>query len=160
MFRRIVAIFVVVGFIAGQWLAIPHSHGAATRILGHSHSSSPHIHLSWFFGDCHAHEHAHHGHGHGKCGPEHRESSPLSPAVADGTDHDSDALYISIGNSSVGSPTRGGHSSVTTAKSLLVLTPVLVTSSKVLGLESGRLHPPEVRAPNCALYLTLRTLRI
>lgn len=160
MFRRIVAIFVTVGFISGQWLAVPHAHGEATQDSGHRHSTSPHVHLSWFSADSTAHEHAHHGHDHGDC--QHGPKETRRPAVAAvvGTNHDADALYVSVSDSILGSAAGDGYLSLTMAKALPALALIPVGGDSPLGFGSCRQEMPEFRAPNCALYLQLRTLRI
>lgn len=156
MFRRIVAIFVIVGFIASQWLALPHAHGATAHASEHSHSTAPHIHLSWF---CEGHPHEH-GHPHGNCDHEHDESgtAPASSFV-DGLDHDADAFYLSSETSHPGSNNRDSHSSLDVTKVLLAVATISDNAAE-LGLVTYRQYPPEFRAPNCALYLQLRTLRI
>jgi hypothetical protein len=160
MFHRIVVIFVIGGFIAGQWLAVPHAHGEATRASGHHCSSSPHLHLSWFSVGCPDREDAHHGHEHGDCHRGPRESRQPAITVEHGTDHDADALYIAVADSTLGPTARDGHSSLTVTKALLALAPIPVGSSSTFGFCSCRQETPEFRAPKYALYLQLRTLRI
>ena len=163
MFRRIVATFVIVGFLAGQWAAVPHAHAGASQAPRHAHSTTPHVHLSWFCGDCPGHEHSHCGHDHGDCTHEHHESSPVpSVSFGSGNDHDADALYLPTGTPSAGSSDRGNAGSFKSrvTKAWLAAFVILNCSVADLGQVNFRRHPPETRAPNCALYLVQRTLRI
>lgn len=160
MFRRCISTFVIVGLFASQWAAIPHAHGGMEH--GSGHSSTPHLHLSWFRADRVAHEHSHGGHDHGHSHHKHPDTSPApSDSLADGSDHDADALYLSAGTPSSGSSDRGSSSFKSQVTQTLATVFAISAGNAAYSAQVNfRQHPPEARARDCALFLELRTLRI
>ncbi len=147
MFRRIISTFVLLGFLGGQSAAIPHAHGGSEPS---GHDSTPHIHI----GHCHHHCHSHCGHKHS-----HRSEKPAGNSFKSSNDHDTDAIYLPHGTSSVIRSAEG-------SQSLQLLTALLPASVVVDHVATDaaqvgfRQHLGETCAPNCALYLELRALRI
>ena len=161
MFRRFLTIFVIVGFLAGQWAAVPHAHAGASQAPGHVHSAAPHLHLSWFFADGHPHEHSHSGHDHGDC--DHHEPIPVpTNSWGDGENHDADAFYLPTGTPLAGSSDRGRVASWEWQATQALPAVFAISDSRAAdrGQVNFRRYPPETRARQCALYLELRTLRI
>jgi len=163
MFRRLLAIFVVIGFSTSQWAALPHAHGPMSQAAEHNHAATPHLHLSWLHEDAHAHRHSHGGHYH--IHRDHRHSEPGQIPVSllmNGDDHDADAVYLPTGAPSVASADRA--SAISFKLQLTQALPILFAISDLATADSGQdkfqRYSPDARAPNCALYLQLRTLRI
>jgi hypothetical protein len=148
MFRSLVSIAVLVGFIAGQLAAMPHAHAFATVAEQHRHDSRPHVHL----GHSHGHGHRH------QC-----DSHDNEPVVPDGgSTHDADATYlppthlpatIPVSVEKAGQDHRAqiGHWVSTFFSCALQIKP---------SIGHACWHPPDADAPSCALFLKLRTLRI
>jgi len=146
MFRRCISILLLLGFVASQLAAVPHAHAGRSDA---GHDAHPHVHLAWF---CHDH--------HGEREHDH-DSHESTPGRSIGTDreHDCDAVYLSrnpLRNQSV-------ETAVSDMRSTAVATlPVAVPSSFLLSEQPSPVAADALpsRAPNCALYLTLRALRI
>lgn len=163
MLRRIVSTCVLIGFIASQWAAVPHMHAHETDAK-HGHTS-PHMHLSWFGSSTHMH-----GHEHGPGGTHHHQaavpndSSAATPSdqATGEDDHDGDAVYLP------GGVPRATTTSIAEALALkgqaahlalLAYDPGFAAELSATCCTASR-RPPDERHPGCALYLTLRTLRI
>ncbi|MEX2025830.1 MAG: hypothetical protein WEH44_00995 [Pirellulaceae bacterium] len=147
MFRRLVAILTLLGFFAGQLAMVPHAHAAGSPDEQRQHSSRPHIHVG---GHGHAHDHSH-------TTPASDRSS-LGDIGAPGLDHDADAIYLSDGNSTLGTA-RDERVVITT----IVLSADLLTGSWQPLAQQGLavpFHPPDRFPAGSKLFLTLRTLRI
>jgi hypothetical protein len=94
MYRRLVSISMLAGFLMAQWAAMPHGHAHREPL---NHDASPHVHLSAVSGSSHSHEHRH-AHGAGQVNGHaadmaHEQVAPngdLSPV----SDHDDDAVYL------------------------------------------------------------------
>ncbi|HUE74253.1 MAG TPA: hypothetical protein VMP01_25455 [Pirellulaceae bacterium] len=145
MFRRCVAAFVLLGFLAGQLAMVPHAHAAGSPDAQRQHSTRPHFHVGG-----HAHDHSH--------APPAGERSPLDWISAPGHDHDADAIYLSDGNSTLGTA-RDERVAITT----IVLSADLLTGSwQPLAQQDLAVpfHPPDPFPAGRKLFLTLRTLRI
>src|SRR5882724_3954977 len=81
MFRSLVSIAVLLGFVAGQLAALPHAHAFASLAEQRQHDARPHVHV----GHSHGHEHDHH----------HDSPSGEQEVPNDRSDgHDADALYL------------------------------------------------------------------
>ena len=164
MLRRFVAIIVTVGFSTSQWVALPRAHGAMPQGMEHSHSTTPHLHLSWFHEGTHAHGHSHGGHHHVHHDHQHSEPDQIpDSSLVNGEDHDTDALYLPTGTSSGATSTdRVGAASFKwqLTKALLEVFAISDLATADSGQVKSQRYAPDARAPNCALYLQLRTLRI
>jgi hypothetical protein len=154
---RAITILVLLGYLAGQMAAMPHAHATAHA----DHPWQPHVHLS-VDDAAHVH-HSHDGRHHHDDG---RHDDDIDPPNANGAlvaaeDHDADAVYVSA---VVQATSRSGVDSGIHAKCLSpqatpadVCIAALEWVSKALALSdcaSGIIEP------HCALYLSLRTLRI
>jgi hypothetical protein len=145
MFRRLVASLTLLGFFAGQLALVPHAHAARSRDEQRQHSSRPHFHVGG-----HAHNHSH-------TTPA-GERSPLDWIGAPGHDHDADAIYLSEGNSTLGTA-RDERVAIAT----IGLSADLLTGSWQPPSPQGLavpFHPPDPFPAGSKLFLTLRTLRI
>lgn len=158
MFRRIVTILVITGFVATQWAATPHVHAFLTAAQQREHDATGHIHL---------HGHGVHHHGHSHVHPRHRhendeslisEESNEAPlgSVSEQSGHDSDAVY---------SVTQV----LSTAKAQKVPVDQPCLQFVVWDLKPIRdsaangsipWHPPDGVSDGSDRYLALRTLRI
>lgn len=144
MFRHILSTLALVGFIASQWAAMPHAHGGSE---GAAHSAVPHVHTS---SHSHRHGHGHHHH------PTHHKHRPNGNGVQDGTNHDSDAIYLPMSTPTVH---RGGDIFLNLQALLALLLPADFSTTNEMThiLES---HLSQECKPSCARYLQLRALRI
>lgn len=163
MFRRIVSTCVLIGFIAGQWAAVPHTHAHETD-AEHGHSC-PHVHLSWFGGSTHEHVHVHGSgaahHHHAAVSSEDSAGTPKAPS-ANGDDHDEDAVYLP------GEVPRAASRSVDQSLTLKWQAAQMALVAYDTGLvgdfsltrciQSSR--APDEMYSGCALYIALRALRI
>src|SRR5262245_28768494 len=148
MFRSLVTIAVLMGFVAGQLAAMPHAHSFASLTEQRQHDARPHVH----FGHSHTH-----GHGH------HHDAHDDEPAVPDrGSSHDTDAIFLpptylpatgSVAVAKAGQDHRAqiGHWVVT-------LLACAFQDRPIVG--SVPWHPPDAGAASCALFLKLRNIRI
>lgn len=149
MFRRIVSILVLLGFIAGQSAVMPHAHGGLEPV---GHDATPHIHLSLHHSHSHchgSHKHSHHSH----------QPSPAGQLCKAVVDHDADAIYLPTVTPFVerGSDELSGLQ----IQFALLLTSVAIDLSAADAQQASfGHHPQDICAPNCALYLQLRALRI
>lgn len=149
MFRRLVALLTLLGFFAGQLAMVPHAHAAGWP--DEQHSTKPHIHVG---GRGHDHSHAR---GHHHATPA-RDRSPQEGIGGPGHDHDADAIYLSDGNSTLGTA-RDERVVITT----IGLSADLVTGNWQSLAQQGLavpFHPPDPFPAGSKLFLTLRTLRI
>jgi hypothetical protein len=142
MFRSCVSLLVLFGFTANQWAAIPHAH-AGSQPTGHD--ATPHIHL---------HTHSHGGHTHS-----HRQHRPVGSSIEGTDNHDADAIYLPT----LTPPTVRGGDGWLALEFVTAMVPNSVAANSIgTGVGQSNLGPIplEMCAPNCALYLTLRALRI
>jgi hypothetical protein len=146
--------------LASQLAVSAHAH-AGSSSLDHR-SRQPHIHVSRA-----EHHHAHHSHTHAHGVIQHRHtggrvSAPNPFGLIDPFhDHDSDAIYLpttvqaGVRNSATGSGADQDQSA---------LVPAMVAKSKIAVSQptqgDGRRPSIAASVPHCALYLTLRSLRI
>lgn len=153
MVRRSISLLVLVAFAVTQWAAIPHAHEG---LEGDKHGTIPHVHLACLCG----HDHHQHDHGHTHCGHEDHHAETVGQISLAGVPagHDDDAVYLpSLTTSTVRSGDRTAWLSaaplwVTVAP---LQAPAKLTEDSFL-VDSG----PPLRGGTCALYLSLRTLRI
>ena len=157
MFRRCISTLVLIGFVAGQVAALPHTHAGLSPEEQLQHDSRPHLH----FGNSeHSHNSSHDGQS-----PRHSHEKAVgveSPGFTVGgpcSDHDDDAIYF-----------PGCGSSLLVAQDQRTATtfdpsPSTASGSGAVCLpmeprcDSIPLHPPNGSLGG-KLYLTLRTLRI
>jgi len=143
MLRRCISLLLVIGFIAGQLAPVPHAHGAGDAAV---HDARPHVHLAWF---CHDHEHEQHDHGHQTAPPR---------SLYPGCDHDSDAVYFD--SNPIPNRIAGPDLAKVTSEPIAPLYLAVSTCTPTDRPSAMWAHTPSLRAPDCALYLTLRALRI
>jgi hypothetical protein len=152
MFRRIVSIFAIIGFVAGQLAAMPHAHAGMTMAGQAQHDATPHVH-------CHGgHSHSHsHGHVHSHVAE--REAPSVLPAfdVSEGS-HDDDAVYLPGKMNSAPSAKNASAKAATDASLVAYLHTSAINWPKPFTLD--RWHPPDSALDLSGLYLTLRNLRI
>lgn len=154
MIRRGLAMLAICGFAVGQLAAVPHAH--APHEQARRHSMAPHLHLSWLGGERHDHAHpgcddeAHHDHG-----PAPHRGSFLK------SEHDDDAIYLS--------PVVAGRliNAERAADMLTWSSPAspqadcaTANDIAIVASSAWREPRPDLTGGCCALYLTLRTLRI
>jgi len=148
MFRSLVTIAVLLGFVAGQLAAVPHAHAFASLAEQRQHEARSHVHL----GHRHTHGHGHHHDGH--------DDAPVVPDR--GNSHDTDAIYlppshlpatgsVAVGKAGQDHRFQSGHWVSTLISRAFQDKPIVGTVPW---------HPPDTGASSCALYLKLRTLRI
>jgi len=98
MYRRIVTLLLLPGFLLTQWASLGHFHGGDQPV---GHDLAPHFHVNAARHDHHHGGHHHHGHGH-KHHHHHDEDDrpdikgPQSPEPKPLSDHDADAVYVSV----------------------------------------------------------------
>lgn len=161
MFRRFVATFALVGYIAGQSAAVPHAHAGAMEAPGHT--VIPHVHLSRLSAQATAHGHSHGKHDHGHRHHTHQRPSPVPVKTVDGGDnHDADAFYLP---DVLGLTSPSDRASDESLKCPLAYEPAPTAAASLVSAADlsqlcGWQSPPESSAPHCALFLELRTLRI
>ncbi len=161
MSRRLIRLLLLLSYATGQLAALPHAHASQSS----EHGQRPHVHVGWLFsilagpgdssadqGHSHQHEHGHHSH-------EHSASDPLTSIAPVGDNHDDDSAYLP-------------GALVATKEVRGVDAPAYVYQPMAGAQESGDLiaglypiailpsAPAESTREHCALYLTLRTLRI
>lgn len=145
MFRRYISLLLLLGIFASQVASIPHAHSVAGA---GEHDDRSHVHLAWF---CHGHEHSGVDYDRSKTAP--------GRSIEHDGDHDADAIYLAMNPV----PGRAFGRELTAAKvAPFGPLPIAVPS----GLPFGDLPAVTwckslpLRAPDCALYLALRALRI
>jgi hypothetical protein len=162
MIRRGISIVVLLGYLAGQVVMVPHAHAGQSPVDGHS--LAPHVHVL-VCGICHQHHrHGHHGHGdapHEHAANDHTTSDSRQgdSVLADECDHDADAVYV---------PTviRAVRRAVeTNTVDVKAQPPTALSSCIAFGnfyQPSASLvsRYPDTAGRHCALYLTLGALRI
>jgi hypothetical protein len=162
MFRRILTALLIVGYVASQMAALPHAHAAEPA----GHGGRAHVHGDWLTRlagnntPSHSHHHAkgaghHHGHSRsqGNSTPAPEPAAPFEPA------HDDDCVYLP--------ELATGLNQVRPADELCQLGDSIAyideaaASAESFRLGVARRHlPPYKLVGHCALYLTLRILRI
>jgi hypothetical protein len=156
MVRRGISIVVLLGYLAGQLVVIPHAHAGQSP---HGHRSlEPHVHLSASV-ICHQHQHSHSTYEHGHSHHAKMDSSDGSKIFPAGIDHDADAVYVST---FVQATRRTATTSTIDAKGQLpaAFAPSLVLSNFNQAHSTCGRHYPNTTEPHCALFLTLGSLRI
>ena len=170
MIRRGISTFVLLGYLAGQLAMAPHAHAGGA---GHDASTwQPHIHLSKSGGDgpcCHHHSHCHHGDDHHHAHQDHclegcsqSDAAPRVKTLNTSSDHDADAVYVA---SCEQTAPRNEQSTFTDLDAASQQAAALVNAiDGIAGVPLGGTAVDQATAcasaPPCALYLTLRTLRI
>lgn len=163
MIRRGIATIVLFGYLAGQLAVVPHAHAGA---VGHDgHGWRPHVHVSTPDAQHHhhGHKHSHHGHYHGQGGHHHADESELdghSVLHAD-FDHDADAVYVlSVTQATSRTERTSGvdaeYSLPQQNSASIALGFVFPTADSLIGIHRA----PDTSGCHCALYLSLRNLRI
>jgi hypothetical protein len=157
MLYRASTILAILGYIAAQIAATPHAHSGVHQ--HHGHDSQPHVHLSG-----HDAAHSHHGHGHAHHhhhDSQSHDSSDDAATVIAAEGHDSDAVYLpsEIQITSRGEGVRGIQSTWL----LCHASPAFITfaypdcvSASLASINQAA----GTSARHCALYLSLRILRI
>ena len=162
MFRRWILWVLLVGYLAGQVVAVPYAH--ATMLTGHepTHASRTHLHSDWLVRLCtpaaradseHGHPHSHdsdcpcHEHDHHENG-----------------DHDRDSVYLpdfGIVHDVKAAVSPASHTSDAPVLNHSPGSQALVASlNELLHPSPPDGFPPEERFAGCQLFLKLRTLRI
>jgi hypothetical protein len=161
MFRRILSTLLIVGYVASQVAALPHEH--ASQPAGHG--ARPHVHGDWLAGlvsdvpsDRHhrngGHHHAHsHSHPHTKTTPTPAPAAPLEPA------HDHDCVYLPQPTTGL-NEARPADDSGQFGDCIASLDEVAASADSLILDSARRCLSPHWLKGHCALYLTLRTLRI
>ncbi|MDX1962005.1 MAG: hypothetical protein SFX18_02555 [Pirellulales bacterium] len=176
MFRCLVAILALVGFILGQWAAISHAHAGMQSA---DHSAMPHVHISWLMGENHEH-HADHGHCHGqhehrhatnghgehqdKYGySTHQEESTVPDTAIDHVEHHgADAIYLTSVTTTCEPTGRGSElvsQSPLASAGLLMQSAIFIPATNQWHNRDCKTMPKN-REHHCARFLELRTLRI
>ncbi len=151
MLRRGISLLLIIGFVANSLATMAHAHADGNAA---EHNARPHLHVSWFCGD----RGHHHGDGHGHHQHHHcQRAIPVDTIGADG-DHDSDALYVSSNPFGRTVVREGSRAKVGDVAQPDLAAPIAVDLfERQTPFSAESLH---TRAPACALYLTLRALRI
>lgn len=162
MLQRFLCAILLLGYVASQMAALPHAHASQPP----GHSSRPHLHSGWFMGLAHEARVHHHRHSHdaGEHGHQHSPSRhdfelPSNVAFAAEPGHDEDAVYVA---DAVQLGKVRAHTNLTTQlekSATTVIAPVVTPTEGQLFLWLPETAFPH-RPGGCALYLTLRTLRI
>lgn len=157
MLRRLIATCILMGMLAAQWAVVPHSHGSSTDP---SHDGSPHVHLALAERE-HSHSrHERHAHCHHAPTPA-DPAAPVGPVVDDADQHDADAVYLAEGDSpSAPVSAQKCLDQSPTAQPSALVTNVCDAVDCLTATAEAAATPFESRAPSCARFLTLRTLRI
>jgi hypothetical protein len=161
MFRRVVAILVLVGIAASQAATLPHTHTAALANDSHDHNGRPHFHFD-FLGHGHAHEPHGHPHGDGR-GHRHEPATrppaggPLAENGGGAPAHNDSAVYFLAGPllpASSGGPMVGPPELSAIAR-MPISDALLPDPSWAAG---GAWHPPDRCCSPGKLFLKLRVL--
>ena len=150
MFQRCVLTFLLVGYLAGQLAAVPHTH---EHEHDSEHGGRAHAHIGWLVptGNLAANDHTN-DHRHGDS-----HNSPL-PAESGESEHDSDLMYLpdaevaNIGKAaSLDAPFDGAISPA-----------ICSCDCPKVAIRKADLRsvPPAEAFAGCDLFLKLRTLRI
>ena len=158
MLRRSISLLVLAAFAVAQLATIPHAHEG---IEGDDHGAVPHVHMARLGGDHHendhGHGHSHDGHSHA-CQQEQPETAGQACMAGVPADHDEDAVYLpSLTTSTFRSGV--GNLGLSLATLWVPVDPLQVPTMLADGscfVDSG----PPLCGGGCALYLSLRTLRI
>ena len=157
MIRRLATACVLMGMLAAQWAVVPHSHGSSTDP---SHDDSPHVHLTFTERE---HSHSHHeGHAHCHCAATPADhAAPVGPVVDDADQHDADAVYLAGGDSpSAPVSVLKCPDQSPAAQAFALVTEVCDAVDCLTATVEAAATPFVSRAPSCARFLALRTLRI
>jgi hypothetical protein len=162
MSRRLISSLMLVSYAVSQLASCPHAH--ASQAVGHN--QRPHLHGGWLLGALAGHgdsspEHGHsyhrgqsHSHAH-----EHPASVPSTPAEPAGSDHDDDSVYLPytlVATKVVRPAEQDGQFSRPVAN----CPAFAVSSAAIVSRLPQPAVPYECCGEHCALYVTLRTLRI
>lgn len=146
MVRRSISLLLLLGVVANQLASIPHGHDTHGA---NEHDARPHVHLAWFW---HGHDHADHRH-------EHSGPQACGGSVRHDNDHDADAIYLAISFGLTRAAANDfGAVRIAPIAALSVALPSCLPFGDRSTAAWAELHP--LRAPDCALYLALRALRI
>lgn len=150
---------VMVGYLAGQLAAVPHTHADDPR--HEHHSAQPHIHVATASSASHEHEHGlKHGHIHHHAAPAaDRDCSCHTDNISRVTDHEADAIYLPL---SVSTTVTSGvdQSKLLTSPALLHFVDAAAFGDSFTAYHAAVLRLPGERTPGCNFCLTLRALRI
>jgi hypothetical protein len=154
MLRRCISTLVLIGFVAGQLVAVPHAHAGLSPEAQRKHDAQPHVHV----GHSHGHSHSHGGHSHDHAGD--RPSPTKSVPPPKGTEHDANAVYLPGGASATVTVRQQRTSE--SVRSLLAANDGLNGASPHLPQPAAAapIRPPDVRAASSKVFLSLRNLRI
>jgi hypothetical protein len=168
MIRRGISTFALLGYLAGQLAMAPHAHAKGKGHQGQCWQ--PHIHVSKSGGDaCDHHGRLPHGHGHDRAYADRalqadegrRDSRPFEKGLGPDSDHDADAIFVASLEQTAPRSESASLTEVHEALQYDGLVAVMDGHSALLvaGAAAGQLFD-RTPAPSCALYVTLRTLRI
>src|SRR5262245_13412110 len=150
MYRRCVSALVLLGFVAGQLAAAPHTHAGFLPEDQREHDARPHIHLG---GHSHHHGHSHGGHSHGHS----TDPKPSRGHVAElGVEHEADAIYLPR---QVFVP-AAGEVQKTVASATSITAAGATPLPPDLSESPAPTHPADEHPLGAKLFLTLRNLRI
>jgi len=158
--RHLITLCALLGYLAGQMAAFPHTH-VEDNTSGDHHSSVPHVHLSWLAGTPHTHDH-NHRHGHHLNGHHHKsahEAMRPTASISCNQDHDADALYFVAGTTGMMARVGSGLLLKAPPAHLLFICAGAPIDGRGRGFGAPP-HPPDCGHLGCPLYLELRTLRI
>jgi len=160
MLRRVVSIFVMLGYLAGQLAAVPHAHVGDGD---HDHDArGPHFHLAWFGEYRHArhllHEHQDHD---SDLMVVDSDNCAIRVFQSAADHHDGDAVYVPSAlaagttpdESIIGVLSWQGHSKWHCSGTL-------IDASAEPTFPGTLLRPPNSPSQGCALFLRLQSLRI
>jgi hypothetical protein len=159
--RRVVSTLLIVAYVASQLAALPHAHGSQSE-----HDQRPYVHGGWLTSTFaskrdsgHGHGHHHHGHEHSHSHGNSADPVPLPPIDRTSGDHDDDCVYLPyalVATKLIRVAAEAGQFSQPVATSQFVANSSSPTAFSLP--QQTALHG--CRGEHCALYLTLRTLRI
>jgi hypothetical protein len=155
MIRRALSFCALLGFVAAQLAATPHTH---VHDIRRHHGTQPHFHLSWLDHGTDEHDHVHGEQLPRQAGAHDALAGKLQRLAAD---HDADAVYLSI-SSRVGQTASADSNEV---RALLDHSASVCISDGAMGSQIALALaafncPPHLTGRHCALFLTLRALRI
>jgi hypothetical protein len=159
MFRHCLATLLLFAYFAGQLAGTLHAHTHGAQSGTDGGKTAPHCHFGGHGEQSHSHSPSDHGHDHGH---EH-ERQPAAPASHQGSSsagHDSDAIYLS---DQIGTPSLSSLGLVTPDVLQLFWLPAVCTAAVTSDFNIGVVNAgrnANHSATSCALYLTLRALRI
>jgi hypothetical protein len=162
MIRRVISTIALLGYLAGQLAVVPHAHGGGAALDGHCWQ--PHVHVSSPAAGHHhpGHKHSHHAHQRGQGGHHHADDSALDGRTLLHADfnHDADAVYVSSVRQATSRTVivKGADAEYVSPQphSSTAIGVVRPTAASPIGIHRA----PDTSGYHCALYLSLRTLRI